>query len=132
VIFELAMPLFGLAVVGVAPGGRARVVHALAGVAVASGCLALVGEALDETVNGAIVLSTLATLTGLLVAGMSSPARPPGSAAWIAMLIGLGTIPALILAGPLTLLGERLIEVPLVLVGCSSHISCASPPCGCP
>jgi hypothetical protein len=55
-----------------------------------------------------------------------------GSAAWIAMLIGLGTIPAVILAGPLTLVGERLIEVPLLLVGCvwiwlgRTMLSCAS------
>jgi hypothetical protein len=120
VIFELAMPLFGLAVVGLAVGGRARLVRLLGWAAAASGCLAMVGEVLGDTWNVPIVVSTLATLAGLLVAGFSSPARTPGSVAWIAVLIGAGTIPALVvLAGPLALVDERLIEVPLLLVGCT-------------
>jgi hypothetical protein len=120
VIYELAMPLFGLAVVGLPAGQRARVVHMLGWAAAASGCLALVGEALGDTWNVVIFLSHFATLTGLLVAGLSSPDRPPGSVAWIAVLIGAGTIPALVvLAVPLALLDERLIEVPVALVGCA-------------
>ncbi|HET6653260.1 MAG TPA: hypothetical protein VFH10_11510 [Nocardioides sp.] len=118
VIYELAMLLFGLAVVGLAAGERARAVRTLGWAAAACGCLALVGEALGDTWNVAIVVSTLATLTGLLVAGLSAPARSPGSVAWVAVLIGAGTLPALVvLAGPLALVDERLIEVPLVLVG---------------
>lgn len=39
--------------------------------------------------------------------------------AWVAVLVGAGTPALIVLAGPLALIDERLIEVPLVLIGCA-------------
>jgi hypothetical protein len=119
-VFELAPPLFGLAVATLAfdrrNGRRARWALALGCVAVVAGSAAVLSDLVGELWGPAIALAMIAVLVGLILLGMAPKRTPVGSVGWVALAIGLGTVPALLVGGALSLIDERLLEVPLVLL----------------
>ena len=116
VLFELALPLLGLGLVGVAVltarGIRRTIVVGLAWLAVVAGVVALVSEVLDLAWDVSIAVSSVALLAGLLTLPRSGP--PPAA---LSFWIGVGTLPALAVGGVLAEMDERLLEIPLVCVG---------------
>lgn len=116
VVFELALPLFGLSLVGVAlltsRGIRRTIVLGLAWLAVVAGLVALVSEVLDIAWDESIAASSLALLAGQLTLPRSGRA-PAALTFWI----GVGTLPALAVGGALAAIDERFLEIPLVCVG---------------
>ena len=114
--FGVALPLFGLSLVGVAHLAlrqvRRTVVVALAWLAVAAGLVALMSELLDKGWDTSIAASSLALLIGQLTLTRSGPAPAP-----LTFWIGVGTLPALAVGGALAEIDERLLEIPLVCVG---------------
>ena len=114
--FEVALPLFGLSLLGVAhltlQRMRRTVVVALAWLAVVTGLLALVSELLDKGWDASIAASSLALLIGQLTLDRSGRAPAP-----LTFWIGVGTLPALAVGGVLAEIDERLLEIPLVCVG---------------
>jgi hypothetical protein len=116
VVFELALPLFGLSLVGVAlltfRSVRRTIVVCLAWLAVVAGLVALVSELLDLAWDESIAASSLALLLGQLTLPRSGPA-PAALTFWL----GVGTLPALAVGGALAGIDERLLEIPLVCVG---------------
>ena len=116
VLSELALPLLGLGLVGVAVltarGIRRTIVVGLAWLAVVAGVVALVSEVLDFAWDVSIAVSSVALLAGLL----TLPRRGPPPAA-LSFWIGVGTLPALAVGGVLAEMDERLLEIPLVCVG---------------
>jgi hypothetical protein len=114
--FEIAPPLFGLSLLGVAHlalgGIRRGVVVTLAWLAVVAGLVALLGEVLDEDWDAAIAVSSLALLIGQLTLARSGRAPAP-----LTFWIGVSTLPALAVGGALAEIDERLLEIPLVGVG---------------
>jgi hypothetical protein len=119
-VFELAPPLFGLVVVALAVdrrhGSRASWALALGCVAVVAGSAAVLSDLAGELWGPAIALATIAVLVGLILLGMVSGRRPIGSVEWVALAIGVMTVPALLVGGALSLIDERLLEVPLLLL----------------
>ena len=115
-VFEVALPLVGLSLLGVAhltlQRMRRRVVVAMAWLAVVTGLVALVSESLEEGWDASIAASSLALLVGQLTLGRSG--RAPGP---LTFWIGVGTLPALAVGGSLAEIDERLLEIPLGCVG---------------
>ncbi|TGN64600.1 hypothetical protein EXE59_11965 [Nocardioides eburneiflavus] len=116
VVLELALPLFGLSLVGVAlltsRSVRRTIVVCLAWLAVAAGLVALVSELLDLAWDESIAAASLALLLGQLTLPRSGRA-PAALTFWL----GVGTLPALAVGGALAEIDERLLEIPLVCVG---------------
>lgn len=116
VVFELALPLFGLSLVGVAlltsRGIRRTIVVSLGWLAVATGLGATVSELLDVTLHEGIAASALALLIGQMTLPRSGQA-PAAMTFWT----GVGTLPALAVGGALAEIDERLLEIPLVCIG---------------
>lgn len=114
--FELALPLFGLGLVGVAlltsPGTRRTIVVGMAWLAVVTGLVALVSELLDTAWDESIAASSLALLIGQLTLPRSG--RAPAT---LTFWIGVCTLPAIAVGGALADIDERLLEIPLVCVG---------------
>ncbi len=119
-MFELAPPLFGLAVAALAfdrrHRRRARWALALGCVAVVAGSAAFLSDLAGELWGPAIALAMIAVLVGLILLGTDSGRSPIGSVEWVALAIGLVTVPALLVGSALSLIDERLLEVPLVLL----------------
>ena len=115
-VFDLALPLFGLSLGGVAlltpRGTRRTVVLGLAWLAVVAGAVALWSELLDKGWDQSIAASSLA-----LLAGQLTLPRGDGSAATLTFWVGVGTLLGLAVGGALAGIDERLIEIPLVCVG---------------
>ena len=119
-VFELAPLLFGLAVTALAAvdrrhASRARWALALGCVAVVAGSAAALSDLAGELWGPAIAVAMIAVLVGLILLGSASRS-PIGSVEWVALAIGLVTVPALLVGGALSLIDERLLEVPLVLL----------------
>ena len=116
VLFELALPLFGLSLVSVAlltaRGIRRTIVVGMAWLAVVAGLAALMSELLDVAWDESIAASALALLIGQLTLPRSGRA-PAALTFWI----GVGTVPALAAGGALAEIDERLLEIPLGCVG---------------
>lgn len=114
--FEVALPLFGLSLVGVAlltsRGSRRTIVVGLAWLAVVTGLMALVSELLDKGWDESIAASSLALLIGQLTLARSGRAPAP-----LTFWTGVATLPALAVGGALAEVDERLLEIPLVCVG---------------
>lgn len=105
--FGIALPLFGLSLLGVAHltlrGIRRTVVVGAAWLAVGAGLVALLSDLLD---NG------WALLIGQLALARNRRAPAP-----LTFWIGVGTLPALAVGGALAEIDERLLEIPLVCLG---------------
>ena len=114
--FEVALPLFGLSLVGVALltscGIRRTIVVGLAWLAVVSGLVALMSDLLDKGWDESIAASSLALLIGQLALPRSGRAPAP-----LTFWTGVSTLPALAVGGALAEIDERLLEIPLVCVG---------------
>jgi hypothetical protein len=115
-MFDVALPLFGLSLLGVAHltlrQVRRTVVAALAWLAVGTGLVALMSELLDRGWDASIAASSLALLIGQLTLARTGRAPAP-----LTFWIGVGTLPALAVGGALAEIDERLLEIPLVCVG---------------
>ena len=122
VLIEVGVPLFGLTVVALgstAPRGiRGLTVRALGALAVVAGVLALVLEAVGDPWDPALAIASVAVLVGLVAVGRR-PRRHLESPYEAALLVGLLTVPALLVGGLLGLVHERLLELPLLLLSCA-------------
>ena len=120
VVFEAAMPLFALGLLGLHArlDGRGGTLGK-AGALVAYAALASAAIVLVTPLEPFFAVAGIGPFLGLVLLGSATLRarvfRPPWSALPLAM--GLGG-PLLILAGgALALMGERLLEIPIVLVG---------------
>lgn len=119
--FEVAPLLFALATVGLArrsPPSRARlggVVLAAVGV-VASLVAAVSSLATGDVVGPDLLVGVLATTAALVVLGIALRRRGAAVGRY-ALLLGVGTVPAVVAGGALSFVDERLLEVPIVALG---------------
>jgi hypothetical protein len=115
-VFGLALPLFGLSLLGVAlltPRGiRRSTAVGLAWLAVVAGVVVVWSELLDRGWDASIAASALA-----LLAGQLALPRGDGAPAALTFWIGVATLPALAVGGALMEIDERLLEVSVVCVG---------------
>ena len=123
VVFEAAPPLFGLAVFSLALGSatrRRRTAQVLGLVACVAGLVALASELAGEVWGPAIAGAMVAALAGLVLIGLDTrrASGRAGTAGKLALAIGLGTMPAVLLGGLLATIDERLLEVPLLFLAC--------------
>jgi hypothetical protein len=135
-VFEAALPLFAVGLVGLharlgGRGGRlGRTGLLLAYVALASALVALVGWTLapagwvpDEDsltpLTPFIVLAGLGPFVGLVLLGIATLRVKAMPAPWSALplLMGTGAVPLMLVGGVLELVSERLVELPIVLLG---------------
>ncbi len=124
-LFEVAPLLFGVAVMAMALApddglAKRRTSIVAAVVATAAGLVAMVSEVADETFGPAIALSTVSLLVALIAVGLRSPRghwwgfSTPHQ---VALVLGLATVPAMVVGGLLAEFGERLLEAPLTALG---------------
>lgn len=116
-LFETAPALFGIGLLCVAhstmhPGRRQTIVLGLAAGAAVVGLAALLTELAGDVMGEALAISSVALLIGLLM--LERDQRWPARLAW---WIGVAMVPALVLGGLLSEIDERLLEIPLVLLG---------------
>jgi hypothetical protein len=116
-LFELAPALFGVGLLSVAystmsPGRRRTVALAFGAAATVAGLAALVSDLVGEVAGGALAISTVALLIGLLT--LTRNGRWPAPLAW---WIGVALVPAFLVGGLLSEIDERLLEIPLICVG---------------
>jgi hypothetical protein len=116
-LFELAPALFGVGLLSVAystmsPGRRRTVSLGFATVATVAGVAALVSDLVGEVAGGALAISSVALLIGLLT--LARNGRWPAPLAW---WIGVALVPAFLVGGVLSEIAEGLLEIPLVCVG---------------
>ena len=135
-VFEAALPLFAVGLVGLharlgGRGGRlGRTGLLLAYVALASALVALVGWTLapagwvpDEdsltSLTPFIVLAGLGPFVGLVLLGIATLRVKAMPAPWSALplVMGAGAVPLMLVGGILELVSERLVELPIVLLG---------------
>ncbi|MGI8426745.1 MAG: hypothetical protein ACR2FO_05955 [Actinomycetota bacterium] len=126
-LFGVAPPLFGVALIGLharlegqggLPGTIGLVLAAL------SGLFALVGLVLPST-PGAESFSPwifggfIANLASLILLGIAvrRSGTLPGRGRLLPLVLGISTIPLIAVGGALESVNERLLEVPLVLIG---------------
>jgi hypothetical protein len=136
VLFEAALPLFAVGLVGLharlgGRGGRlGKTGVLLAYVALASALVVLVGWTLapagwvpDEDsltpLTPFIVLAGLGPFVGLVLLGIATLRVKAMPAPWSALplLMGTGAVPLMLVGGVLELVSERLVELPIVLLG---------------
>lgn len=113
VVFEAAPLAFAVALGGAAlglqpTGPRRTAALALAVGALATGATALVSDLLGELLGAALAVSSLALVVGLLLLDRTLPSLRPG---W---LIGVATVPSVLVGGALAEVDERLLELPLL------------------
>lgn len=97
-----------------------RAAQVLGCAAFAAGLVA-VGSELAGTVWGpAIAVAMVAVLVSLIMIGVSTRGvrRAPDRSARLALVIGVVTVPAILIGGLLSILSERFLEVPLLALGC--------------
>ncbi|MBA3327426.1 MAG: hypothetical protein H0T43_03900 [Solirubrobacterales bacterium] len=136
VAFIAGLVLFGFALLGLRSalgpsGGRAaRVGGVAAAIAAACGVLAVLvravaGEGVEPSEDEVTLLTPfitaagVGTLVALIALGLAvrrTRALAPGYA-WLPLAMGVGAVPLLIAAGALESVSERLIEVPVALLG---------------
>jgi hypothetical protein len=117
VLFEAAPALFGVGLLGVAQStmarGRRRTTAVCLGAGAAlAGFVALMSDVVGELLGGALAVSTVALLVGLLMVERNS--RWPARLAW---WIGVAMVPALAVGGVLAEIDEDLLEIPIVFLG---------------
>jgi hypothetical protein len=115
VLFEAALPLFGVAVACLASGGRrTRLLRSarMAGVVAAvAGTLALVAELFGEQWHAAIALAALGFVAGLVLVGLARDEPwPDAGTVRLGLVLGLLTVPLTAAGGVLSLAAERLVE----------------------
>lgn len=117
-LFEVAPALFGIALLSIAhsamPKGRRRTAAmGFAVVSIGAGVVAVVTDVVGEVAGAALGASSLALVVGLVILDRHQPS--PTSLAW---WIGVAMLPAVVFAGGLlSIIDERLLEVPLVCLG---------------
>ena len=122
-LFEAALPLFGVAVACVASGGRlsrTRLGAQMAGVVAAvAGMVAVVSELLGEARSAALIVASVGFVSGLVLVGLANREEPWPDAGTVrlAFVLGLLTVPAVAVGGLLSLAAERLVELPLLMLG---------------
>lgn len=117
--FEAAPLLFAVATLGLArlaPRGRARRVGTVLAVAAVLSCLV---AAISSVRYGGVLgpdlgLGVLAMTVALVVVGWPLRRSDVGG---LPFTLGVGTIPAVPVGGALSVINERLLEVPIVLIG---------------
>jgi hypothetical protein len=124
-LFEAAPAVFGVAITALAlSGGRRhrhmRVALLLAAVATVAGLVAIVSEIAGELFGLAIAIAMVAVITDLILIGTASEPAPRARRArdpsTIALVIGVATIPLIVLGGLLSPINERLLEGPLLVL----------------
>lgn len=120
-LFEVAPLLFALVALGLArwmPPGRARNIAVLLAATAGVLCLAAVASYLvsGEVLGPALGLGVLGLTVALAIVGraLRDRSRALGAAAFV---LGAGTVPAVMVGGALATIDERLLEVPIVLLG---------------
>lgn len=124
-LFELAPGLFafGLLAVSLRLESRGMMRQAgavLAAFALVAGAVGLVAPADDGDFSPALLVSSLALIAGLTLLGVAARRESlfgPGAASSLPLYLGLGTIPAVMVGGGLEAIHERLLEIPVVLLG---------------
>ena len=116
-LFEVAPALFGIGLLSMAhtalpPSRRRTVVMGFAGIAIIADVVAVVTEVVGDVAGAAIATSSLALVVGLVTLDRRS--GWPISLAW---WIGVAMLPAVFVGGMLSEIDERLLEVPLVVLG---------------
>ena len=115
--FEVAPLFFAAAVLGVTAGSdrleprRRRIALTLACAGVAAGATVVATEVAGGAWNPSVVVAALAVLGGLLLQDRRG-SRPQRVAWWIGALL----IPSVLIGGALSLLDERLLELPLAII----------------
>jgi hypothetical protein len=124
-VFELAVPLFGLTVVLLAqrgpPSALMRAARVVGGAACAAGLVTVGSELVGASWGGpAIATAMVAVIVGLIMIGVASRGAPKGAGAKekLAFVIGLTTVPGILVGGFLAMLNERLLEVPILILAC--------------
>jgi hypothetical protein len=136
ILFEAALPLFAVGLVGLharlgGRGGRlGKTGLLLAYAALASALVTLVGWTLapagwvpDEDsatpLTPFIVLAGLGPFVGLVLLGIATLRAKVMPAPWsvLPLVMGAGAVPLMVVGGILELVNERLVEVPIVLLG---------------
>lgn len=111
VLLELGVACFPVTLTCLATLAGRRPSLVLGVLALVTAWLALVADAVDEPSGPLILVSSLALLAGLGLLGGATPEQRR------ARLLGLVTVPALLVGGLLALLDERLLEVSTVALG---------------
>ncbi len=116
-LFEAAPALFGLGLLSVAhsamaPGRRRTAALALGAGAAFAGFAALMSDLVGDVAGGALAISSVALLIGLLM--LARNGRWPALLAW---WIGVAMVPALAVGGLLAEVDEGLLEIPIVFLG---------------
>lgn len=119
--FEVAPLLFALVTLGLArwlPPDRARRFGVILAVTAVLGCLvAAVASIAAGDVLGPDLLTGVVTLTAALVIVGPALRRSSAALGGLALLLGMGTIPAMLVGGAISAIDERLLEVPIVAIG---------------
>lgn len=117
--FEVAPLMFALVTLGLArrvpPARRSGVVLAMTAVL---GCVvAAVASIAAGDVLGPDLLMGVVTMTAALVIVGSALRRSGAAHGGVALLLGVATIPAMLVGGAISAIDERLLEVPVVAIG---------------
>ena len=129
-LFEVAGLLFPLALVGLhhrlsGGGGRPGQIGGLLARLAGLGALAtaayggLVREPSDVLLGALIALTALSTFIGLLLLGLAARSTEALPERWrnLPAAMGIAAIPAIMVGGVLEAIHERLLEVPIVVLG---------------
>jgi hypothetical protein len=121
VVFDVAPVLFALTVVALASGlgtGIARAAQAVGGIAFVAGAVALASELSGEFWAPALAGTMAGVIVGLAMVGVEIRRGPESNRTVgnLSLVLGLVFAPAVLIGGVLSTLGERLLEVPLLLL----------------
>lgn len=131
VLFEVAPLFFALGVIGLArtlpvPRGRlalsAQIVAVVAGLATLGSLVVTEGgtaTSSEDDFSALIFVGFIATIVALLMAGIATRRRPTLTSPWhlLPLVLSAGFIPLMAVGGALEAINERLLEVPLLLLG---------------
>jgi len=120
-VFEVAPLLFALVTLGLAnwvPTSRARRVGIPLAVTAVLGCLvAAVWSVVAGNVLGPDLAIGMVTMTVALVISGLALLRSGAAVGGSPLLLGIATIPAILVGGALSTIDERLLEVPILAIG---------------